>query len=210
MRVENQYRPDLLAQYPVFVFVDLVFMLDASGRVAGWNDRASRITGHAAGEIIGRHVSALYGAEDAASALSRRALNRAVAEGVCEEKVRIRLADGTVFPAMMTATALRDAADNPIGFSVAMRDAPEGSDRDHEEKAVGEAAPEDAERARADREAERKLRSERPFTDAMMESMPGIFYFYDKEGRFLRWNRNFETASGYSAGEIARMHPMDF
>src|SRR5690606_7818253 len=122
-RVGTHPRPDLHAPDPEFVMDDLVFMLDASGRVAGWNDRASRITGHAAGEIIGRHVSALYGAEDAASALSRRALNRAVAEGVCEEKVRIRLADGTVFPAMMTATALRDAADNPIGFSVAMRDA---------------------------------------------------------------------------------------
>ena len=40
--------------------------------------------------------------------------------------------------------------------------------------------------------------------------MPGILYFYDGEGRFLRWNKNFETVSGYSAEEIATMHPLDF
>lgn len=52
--------------------------------------------------------------------------------------------------------------------------------------------------------------SERLFSATMIESMPGILYFYDEQGRFLRWNRNFETASGYSAAEIARMHPLDF
>ncbi|MEO7776499.1 MAG: PAS domain S-box protein [Fibrobacteria bacterium] len=40
--------------------------------------------------------------------------------------------------------------------------------------------------------------------------MPGILYFYDVNGCFLRWNLNFETVSGYSHDEIARMHPLDF
>ncbi len=60
------------------------------------------------------------------------------------------------------------------------------------------------------RRAERTLRSEKQFSDTMIESMPGILYFYDRNGRFLRWNRNFETVSGYSGTEIARMHPTDF
>src|SRR6185436_3916405 len=38
----------------------------------------------------------------------------------------------------------------------------------------------------------------------------GVFYFYDHTGKFLRWNRNFEVVSGYSAREIAQMHPLDF
>lgn len=50
---------------------------------------------------------------------------------------------------------------------------------------------------------------ERMFTDAMIESMPGIFYFYNEQGKFLRWNRNFVSVSGYSADEIARMHPSE-
>jgi PAS domain S-box-containing protein len=50
----------------------------------------------------------------------------------------------------------------------------------------------------------------RALLDTMIESLPGIAYFYDGSGKFLRWNRNFETVSGYSGEEIARMHPLDF
>lgn len=59
-------------------------------------------------------------------------------------------------------------------------------------------------------ESERALRNEQLFTDVMIESMPGILYFYDFAGRFLRWNENFETVSGYSGEEIGTMHPRDF
>ncbi|HEU5070908.1 MAG TPA: PAS domain S-box protein [Verrucomicrobiae bacterium] len=64
----------------------------------------------------------------------------------------------------------------------------------------------EAERARA----EELARREEQFSAAMIESMPGIVYFYDEHGRFLRWNRNFEIVSGYSTAEITQMHPLDF
>ncbi|MDP9199890.1 MAG: PAS domain S-box protein, partial [Pseudomonadota bacterium] len=57
---------------------------------------------------------------------------------------------------------------------------------------------------------EEVARSERRFSDTMIESMPGVLYFYNEQGKFLRWNRNFETASGYTGAEIARMHPLQF
>jgi PAS domain S-box-containing protein len=63
----------------------------------------------------------------------------------------------------------------------------------------------------ADRErAHAAAENERRFSAAMIESMPGVVYFYDQAGRFLRWNRNFEVVSGYSGAEIAQMHPLDF
>ncbi|MFQ4136561.1 PAS domain S-box protein [Nodosilinea sp. PGN35] len=65
-------------------------------------------------------------------------------------------------------------------------------------------------RDEARHQAEQALRDEKRFTDRMLESMPGILYFYDSKGHFLRWNQNFERVSGYSAAEIARMHPLDF
>lgn len=60
------------------------------------------------------------------------------------------------------------------------------------------------------REAEAVAQREQHFSSAMIESMPGILYFYNDQGRFLRWNQNFMTASGYSAQEIAHMQPLDF
>ena len=60
------------------------------------------------------------------------------------------------------------------------------------------------------RQGKRLVRRNRLLSDTMLESLPGIVYFYDDQGRFLRWNDNFVTVSGYSSEEIARMHPLDF
>ena len=53
-------------------------------------------------------------------------------------------------------------------------------------------------------------RLEQRFAEALVESMPGVLYLYDARGRFLRWNRHFEQATGYTTIEIARMHPRAF
>lgn len=63
--------------------------------------------------------------------------------------------------------------------------------------------------AEESREAESLAHRELSFSQAMIDSMPGIVYFYDDQGRFLRWNRSFETVSGYSSAEIAHLHPLD-
>lgn len=63
---------------------------------------------------------------------------------------------------------------------------------------------------KARRRAESTAKDERSFSDAMIESMPGILYFYDEQGRFIRWNQNMERVSGYSGKEISKMHPLDF
>lgn len=46
-------------------------------------------------------------------------------------------------------------------------------------------------------------------SSAIINSLPGIFYLYDEKGKFLRWNKNFETVSGYSIEEIKNLHPLD-
>lgn len=46
--------------------------------------------------------------------------------------------------------------------------------------------------------AEEKILRERTFSDAALNSLPGIFYLFDQTGKFLRWNKNFERVSEYS------------
>jgi len=60
------------------------------------------------------------------------------------------------------------------------------------------------------RHTEQNMQQEKLFSDAIINSMPGIFYMFDAEGKFLRWNSNFETISRYSSSEVAAMHPIDF
>ncbi|HQU85795.1 MAG TPA: PAS domain S-box protein, partial [Pyrinomonadaceae bacterium] len=57
---------------------------------------------------------------------------------------------------------------------------------------------------------EEKLLKEKDFSDTAINTLPGIFYLFDENGRFLLWNQNFESVSGYSAEEIRSMRPLDF
>jgi PAS domain S-box-containing protein len=50
---------------------------------------------------------------------------------------------------------------------------------------------------------------ERRLSEQTINSLPGVFYVFDAEGRFLRWNSNFESVTGYSAEEFRHLHPLD-
>jgi PAS domain S-box-containing protein len=63
--------------------------------------------------------------------------------------------------------------------------------------------------------AERKLAGEiilqeRNFSQASLDSLPGLFYLFDAQSHFLRFNKNFEKVSGYSTAELFQMTPLDF
>jgi PAS domain S-box-containing protein len=60
------------------------------------------------------------------------------------------------------------------------------------------------------KQSEAMIKHERDFSNALIDSLPGVFYLYDEELRFLRWNKNFEKVSGYTGEEIAKMSPLDF
>jgi len=55
-----------------------------------------------------------------------------------------------------------------------------------------------------------RLINERELSDLIINCLPGIFFLHDQPGKFLRWNKNFETAFGYNAEEIRHLHPLDF
>ncbi|MBN1870451.1 MAG: PAS domain S-box protein [Candidatus Omnitrophica bacterium] len=60
------------------------------------------------------------------------------------------------------------------------------------------------------KKAEQRLLMERDFSDAILNSLPGVFYMFNKEMKILRWNKNFEKITEYSCDEISRMSPLDF
>jgi PAS domain S-box-containing protein len=53
-------------------------------------------------------------------------------------------------------------------------------------------------------------RREQRITEAIMESMPGVVYFIDRNGRYRRWNRNFLEVSGCTAEQLQHMQALDF
>jgi PAS domain S-box-containing protein len=50
---------------------------------------------------------------------------------------------------------------------------------------------------------------EKELSDSIINSLPGIFYLFNAQGKFYRWNNNFEKVSGYSESEIENLHPLE-
>jgi PAS domain S-box-containing protein len=102
-----------------------IYMLDPDGRVRTWNAGAERIKGYRADEIIGRHVSQFYTAEDRAAGMPARVLELAARDGRYEaEDWRVRK-DGSRFWANVVVDAVRDRAGTLVGFAKITRDVSE-------------------------------------------------------------------------------------
>jgi PAS domain S-box-containing protein len=58
--------------------------------------------------------------------------------------------------------------------------------------------------------AQEQLKKEKDLSDSIINSMPGIFYLFDQNGKYLRWNKNHETVPGYTTEEMLSMYPLNF
>ena len=97
-------------------------MLDPAGYVTTWNEGAERIKGYRAEEVIGRHMSCFYTAEDIERGLPAQLLETAETEGRVEsEGWRVRKG-GTRFWASVSITAVRNDRGSLEGFGKVTRD----------------------------------------------------------------------------------------
>ena len=51
---------------------------------------------------------------------------------------------------------------------------------------------------------------ERVFSDAVLDSVPGMLYLYDSQGKLIRWNKQHEAMTGYSSDEMNGRHIMEW
>ncbi len=169
---------------------DAILSTSLDGTVTSWNPAAERVFGWSADEIVGHSIGAVIPPELADEARTILERIRGGARVAQLETLRVRK-DGARLPVAITVSPIWGPAEaagsaRVVGGSMILRDITER------------------------RAAEAVAASEQRFASGLIEAMPGILYHYDETGRFLRWNRNFERVSGYTAAEIARMHPLDF
>jgi PAS domain S-box-containing protein len=125
-----------------------IFMLDTTGHITTWNTGAQRIKGYTSEEIIGKHFSIFYTADDLEDGKPARELEIATRTGVYEEEGWRLRKDGTRFWANVVITALRKPDGTLAGFAKVTRDLTE-------RRAAQERAIEAARKAAASDEANR-------------------------------------------------------
>jgi two-component system sensor kinase FixL len=107
-----------------------LYMLDPEGRVTAWNIGAERITGYAEAEIIGKHFSVFYEANDVKMGLPELELRNAAATGRRELEGRRVRKNGSAFWASVTIAPLRSPDGTLRGFAKITRDVSERKEMD--------------------------------------------------------------------------------
>jgi PAS domain S-box-containing protein len=160
-----------------------IYMLDRQGRITSWNPGAERIKGFAAEEIVGKHFSTFYTAEDRKAGVPDRVLETARREGKFEgEGWRVRK-DGSRFWASVVVDAIKNEKGELIGFAKITRDM---TDKRAAEQSL--------------------LEVERRFRILVQGVTDYAIYMLDAEGRVTDWNAGAERIKGYSPGEIIGEH----
>jgi PAS domain S-box-containing protein len=60
-----------------------------------------------------------------------------------------------------------------------------------------------------EKQREAELRREQRFLETALNSLDDLFYVFDEDLHYVRWNDRFEEVIGYSAAEIRELTPMD-
>lgn len=61
----------------------------------------------------------------------------------------------------------------------------------------------------SEKEAQKSLHEEKRFTNLAINSIPGIFYVVDAEGKFIRWNDAFVNDLGFREEEVSTLNVFD-
>jgi PAS domain S-box-containing protein len=162
---------------------DAIYVSAIDGTLIDFNQSMLTLFGYTREEMTQLNAEALY-----LDPVDRRAFREVIERHGVVRDFELRLVDkdGRVMDCLINSTAQIDEQGEVVGYKGAIRNITE-------QKQAGET-----------------LRKERDFSEAATGSLPGLFYLFDDQGRFLRWNRNLERLTGYSAKQIAEMSPLDF
>ncbi|MBS1874870.1 MAG: PAS domain S-box protein [Acidobacteria bacterium] len=155
-----------------------ILMLDAEGRLAGWNVGAGRMYGYESLDVLGRGVDLLYPPETGLVE-SRRLLDTAAREGTARfEGWHVRK-DGSRIWVHTMVTAQREDDGRLRGFSKVTRD------------------------ATAEREAQLNLQASQALYRTLFERSPQGVALVNAQGRMIKTNVHLQQLFGYSEAELS-------
>ena len=152
---------------------DAIYGKTLEGNLLSWNHGAEQMYGYSAAEMVGRPVSVLVPpicADEIPEILERLKRGERVDHF---ETVRVRK-NGETFDVSLNVSPVRDASGKIIGASTVARDITER------------------------KRAEAALIEERHLLHTLMDNLPDVIYFKDRESRFTRINKAHAKLFGLS------------
>jgi two-component system sensor histidine kinase/response regulator len=155
-----------------------IIRLDKRGYIRTWNMGAERIKGYTTSEIIGKHFSLFYPADDIASGRTNRILQEAVDTGKFEDEgLRVRK-NGSMFYASVVIRPIYAQDGSLDGFSKVTRDITER------------------------KQSQSSLNEKQQFISSITDAMREAVYALDKNGLLIFMNPEAEKILGWKLNEL--------
>jgi PAS domain S-box-containing protein len=153
-----------------------------TGLIIDCNQQLIQKTGYSKKEIIGTHVLERYeSVEDAKDAF----IQFQKTGQLKNVELKLKAKKGKMIDVLLNVSSVKDS-EGKILYSRSVW-------QDISEK----------------KKLEQKALNELKFSDELINSLPGLFYQINDEGKFTKWNRNFEAVSEYNSEEMKSISPLD-
>lgn len=162
---------------------DAIGISDSEGRHFYQNKALSDLFGYENAEELKAAGGGMSRVKD--PAIAKQMFNNILHGKSWSDELEMVTKSGRVFPAYERADGIKDKDGNIIGIIGIITDITEKQ------------------------EFEKKILRDKIFADQLINSLPGLFYVISTEGKFVNWNKNLETVSGYSYNEMAEISPFD-
>jgi PAS domain S-box-containing protein len=164
---------------------NMIFITDANGSIEYVNAKFCELTGYSREEALGRNPR-IFKSGETPPETYRDLWATILAGREWRGELQDRRKDGEMFWASLLISPIRNDQGVLTHF-VAVHEDITGKKRN-----------------------EQLLQRESTLRQMVIESLPGIFFLFSAQGRFVMWNRNLEAVMGMTTEEIARSAPTDY
>lgn len=164
---------------------DLITITDTQGQCLYCNDSAKNILGAENSCRTCQNTIFSHYPDEAAKEIRDHAYPMAIESGLWEGELTLKTENGNPLPVSLLVMSHRDRHGEIAYLSTIARDI--------------------SDRIKAERAAQELAVREQHFANSVINSLPGIFYLTDVNGRLLRWNSNLETILGYASGSLGNV-----
>ncbi|MEO5361000.1 MAG: PAS domain S-box protein [Nitrospirota bacterium] len=164
----------------------IVLVKVSDGSIVYINPKFNNMFGYNKDELIGKHVSILNAQTDLSPEdVAKQIMTTLNETGSWKGEVLNIKKDGTTFWCQATVATFEHKEYGRVWVTV------------HQDITQRKAL-------------ESLILKEKRFSESIINTLPGMFYLFDRTGKFILWNKNMEIITGYSHDEVSRMNPLDF
>lgn len=160
---------------------------DLEGRILFANSTLVQWVGAANSQaLMGRDLDEILTGQSASRRHRQNTSAKALSGATCFSQYELSLKHGGTLAVEESAFLVRDDRGRPECITYLMQRIDSGTDADS------------------------RIERERALQNEIINALPGVFYLFNAQGRFVRWNTNLERLTGRNAEEVAEISPLAF